>query len=51
VVKLLHDVTTSGAYYEKGKPVPSSEDSYDREKANHLWQGSEALVGSKFLIT
>lgn len=49
VVQLIHDVTTSGEYYEKGKPVPSSVDSYDQEKAIHLWEGSERIVGSKFL--
>ena len=49
VVRLIHDVTTSGEYYEKGKPVPSSVDSYDSEKAIRLWEGSEAIVGLKFL--
>lgn len=49
VVKLIHDVTITGEYYEKGKPVPSSVDSYDREKAIRLWEGSEAIMGSKFL--
>jgi NAD(P)-dependent dehydrogenase (short-subunit alcohol dehydrogenase family) len=49
VVKLIHDVSTSGKYYEKGKPVPSSVESYDSEKAIRLWEGSEAIIGSKFL--
>jgi len=49
VVKLIDDVTTSGEYYEKGKPVPSSVDSYDREKAFRLWEGSEAIIGSMFM--
>lgn len=49
VVKLINEVTTSGEYYEKGKPVPSSVDSYDIEKAIRLWEGSESIIGSKFL--
>lgn len=46
VIELIHNVTTSGEYYEKGKPVPSSVDSYSKEKATLLWEGSEVLVGS-----
>lgn len=49
VVYLLREVNSSGGYYEKGRPVPSSADSYDLEKARLLWEGSEALVGMKFL--
>lgn len=49
VVNLIHDVTNSGEYFERGKPVPSSVDSYDKEKAIRLWEGSEKLIGSKFL--
>ncbi|MBC7382668.1 MAG: SDR family NAD(P)-dependent oxidoreductase [Bacteroidia bacterium] len=49
VVKLTNAVTTSGKYYEKGRPVPSPIDSYDRVKAIRLWEGSEAIIGSKFL--
>jgi NAD(P)-dependent dehydrogenase (short-subunit alcohol dehydrogenase family) len=49
VVKLIDDISTSGEYYEKGKPVSSSIDSYDKEKAIQLWEGSEVIIGSKFL--
>jgi NAD(P)-dependent dehydrogenase (short-subunit alcohol dehydrogenase family) len=49
VVKLIHDIKTSGEYYENGKAVPSSVDSYDCEKATRLWEGSETIIGSKFL--
>ena len=49
VVKLIHNVTASGEYYEKGKPVSSSVDSYDSEKAIRLWEGSETIIGSNFL--
>lgn len=49
VVMLFHEVRTSGAYYDKGKPIRSSIDSYDKEKAKLLWEGSELLIGTKFL--
>lgn len=49
VVKLIDDVSTSGQYYDKGKPIQSSNDSYDKQKARRLWEGSEAMVGSNFL--
>lgn len=49
VVKLIHNITTSGEYYERSKPVSSSVDSYDSEKAIRLWEGSETITGSKFL--
>ncbi len=49
VVALIDAVTTSGKYYDKTKPVQSSIDSYDEQKAKMLWEGSEDLVGEKFL--
>jgi NAD(P)-dependent dehydrogenase (short-subunit alcohol dehydrogenase family) len=49
VVNLIDIVTKSGEYYDRGKVVASSTDSYDKDKALKLWQGSELLVGSKFL--
>jgi NAD(P)-dependent dehydrogenase (short-subunit alcohol dehydrogenase family) len=42
VVKLIDAVTTSGKYYDKEKLIPSSEESYDAEKAKKLW--SETLI-------
>lgn len=49
VVRLLHEVTTSGVYYDRGTPARSSDDSYDIAKAKLLWEGGEQLVGMKFL--
>jgi hypothetical protein len=36
------DVT--GSYFEGKRPIPSSSDSYDREKALDLWETSERLL-------
>ena len=33
----------------KDKVIKSSADSYDEQKAKALWEGSEAILGSKFL--
>jgi hypothetical protein len=49
VVVLIDKVTTTGKYYDKETPVQSSADSYDQQKAKDLWEGSEAILGSKFL--
>lgn len=49
LIHLLNKVETSGQYYDKYKAIQSSDDSYDKQKANELWEGSEALIGSKFL--
>lgn len=49
VVKLIDEISTSGQYYDKDKLIPSSEDSYDEQKALALWEGTEEIVGSKFL--
>lgn len=35
----------SGRYFEIGEEARSSEESYDREKAQELWETSAALVG------
>lgn len=51
VVQLLDQVTTSGQYYDKSKPIASSHDSYDTQKALQLWEGSEQLVGDTFLTS
>jgi NAD(P)-dependent dehydrogenase (short-subunit alcohol dehydrogenase family) len=49
VVRLIHTVKTSGQYFEKDKAIQSSTDSYDAQKAKTLWEGSEKIIGSKFL--
>ncbi|MBK9981000.1 MAG: SDR family NAD(P)-dependent oxidoreductase [Saprospiraceae bacterium] len=49
VVRLIDAITTSGLYYDKDKLAQSSADSYDEQKAKALWEGSEAIIGSKFL--
>ncbi|MEY3423057.1 MAG: hypothetical protein RIR48_3387 [Bacteroidota bacterium] len=49
VVRLIDNVETSGKYYDKNNPVESSPDSYDEQKAKILWEGSETIIGSKFL--
>ncbi len=51
VVSLIDSVNTSGKYYDKDKAVQSSTDSYDEQKAKALWEGSEAIIGAKFLAT
>ncbi len=48
VVKLINEVETSGQYYDKDKAIQSSSDSYDEQKAKALWEGSEAITGSKY---
>jgi NAD(P)-dependent dehydrogenase (short-subunit alcohol dehydrogenase family) len=50
VVRLIDSVETSGLYYDKDKVIQSSTDSYDTQKATTLWEGSEALIGTKFII-
>ena len=35
----------SGRYFELGKEARSSEESYDRNKAEELWETSDALIG------
>ncbi|MEI8135202.1 MAG: SDR family NAD(P)-dependent oxidoreductase [bacterium] len=50
VLRLIDAVETSGRYYEKDKVTQSSTDSYDEQKAKTLWEGSEEIVGQKFLI-
>lgn len=35
----------SGAYVELGRVLRSSDESYDREREQHLWQTAEQLVG------
>ena len=37
----------TGAYFAGGKPIPSSEDSYDLDKALDLWETSEQLVAQQ----
>ncbi|HOZ86274.1 MAG TPA: SDR family NAD(P)-dependent oxidoreductase [Bacteroidia bacterium] len=49
VVRLIHTIETSGQYYDKDKAIQSSTDSYDAQKAKTLWEGSEKIIGSKFL--
>jgi NAD(P)-dependent dehydrogenase (short-subunit alcohol dehydrogenase family) len=49
VVRLIDQVSTSGQYYDKDQLVRSSEDSYDPQKATMLWEGSETLIGARFL--
>ncbi len=49
VVRLIHTIKTSGQYYNKNIATISSTDSYDEQKAKGLWEGSEAIIGSKFL--
>jgi NAD(P)-dependent dehydrogenase (short-subunit alcohol dehydrogenase family) len=49
VVRLIDNVERSGKYYDKNNPVESSHDSYDEQKAKILWEGSETIIGSKFL--
>lgn len=49
VVRLIHTIKTSGQYFDKNKAIPSSTDSYDEQKARALWEGSEAVIGLKFL--
>lgn len=49
LIQLLNKVETSGQYYDKFTAIQSSTDSYDKQKANELWEGSEVLIGSKFL--
>ena len=49
VIRLIDNVNTSGQYYDKEKAVKSSDDSYDEQKAKTLWEGSENLIGTKFL--
>jgi hypothetical protein len=49
VIRLIDNVNTSAQYYDKEKVVKSSDDSYDEQKAKTLWEGSESLVGNKFL--
>ena len=49
VVALFQQNSISGKYFDKFKEIPSSDDSYNTEFAKSLWEGSEALVGSKFL--
>lgn len=44
VVRLIDAVNTSGGYYDKDKPVRSSADSYDEQKARALWEESNALI-------
>lgn len=51
VVSLIDSVNTSGKYYDKYKAIQSSTDSYDEQKAKALWEGSEAIIGTKFLAT
>jgi NAD(P)-dependent dehydrogenase (short-subunit alcohol dehydrogenase family) len=34
----------TGAYFMGGRPIASSQDSYDRRKARDLWETSERLV-------
>ncbi len=46
---VIDEVETSGQYYDKDKAIQSSTDSYDEQKAKALWEGSEAILGSKFL--
>lgn len=49
VIRLIDNVNTSAQYYDKEKVVKSSDESYDEQKAKTLWEGSESLVGNKFL--
>ncbi|MCB9641772.1 MAG: SDR family NAD(P)-dependent oxidoreductase [Myxococcales bacterium] len=35
----------SGIYVDRGKEIPSSKESYDKEKAKKLWEDSARLVG------
>jgi NAD(P)-dependent dehydrogenase (short-subunit alcohol dehydrogenase family) len=49
VVALFQQDSDSGKYFDKMKEIHSSVDSYNTEFAKTLWEGSEALVGSKFL--
>ena len=50
VVRLIDSVETSGEYYDRDKVIQSSTDSYDTQKAKTLWEGSEELIGTKFII-
>ena len=43
--KLISDVKVSGKYFDLDKESKSSEESYDKEKANTLWTESELLCG------
>jgi NAD(P)-dependent dehydrogenase (short-subunit alcohol dehydrogenase family) len=49
VVRLIDTIETSGKYFDKNKAIQSSTDSYDEQKAKTLWEGSEKIIGSKFL--
>jgi len=48
VFNLIHQSNLSAGYYDKDKKIPSSEDSYDENKAKILWEGSEKLLGLSF---
>lgn len=37
----------TGKYFDRDKIIPSSQESYDENKWDDLWQGSESLVGLK----
>ena len=37
---------TTGRYFEGRREIRSSEESYDEDRAEQLWQASEALTGS-----
>jgi NAD(P)-dependent dehydrogenase (short-subunit alcohol dehydrogenase family) len=49
VVRLIVNTKTSAQYYDKEKAIPSSTDSYDLNKAKALWEGSEKIIGTRFL--
>jgi NAD(P)-dependent dehydrogenase (short-subunit alcohol dehydrogenase family) len=49
VVRLINNVNTSAQYYDKEKVIYSSIDSYDQQKAKTLWEGSENIIGTKFI--
>ncbi len=49
VVQLIDSVKTSGQYYDINKAIQSSSDSYGEQNAKVLWEGSEKIIGSKFL--
>ena len=49
VADLIDKTSVSGKYFNKGKVVNSSEESYNTQKALALWHYSEDAVGRKFL--
>jgi NAD(P)-dependent dehydrogenase (short-subunit alcohol dehydrogenase family) len=49
VVRLIDSVSTTAQYYHINRCIQSSTDSYDEQKAKALWEGSEKIIGTKFL--